>query len=149
MTSPQIVEPRAADTLDLMGPTVQFLVPPRDGVPCILRGTIPPGSGVPLHSHADPETFLAIAGEIEGLTERGWVRVFPGDVFHVPGDAKHAWRNLSDEPAVMILVTTATLGRFFTEVAGRSLEDFLASAEDYGYWNATPEENAAVGGITP
>ncbi len=45
----------------------------------------------------------------------------------------------------MIIVSTATLGRFIVEVAGKSVEEFLAIAERYGYWNATPEENAAVG----
>ena len=47
-----------------------------------------------------------------------------------------------------ILVSTARIGRFFREVAapsGDPIEHFLATAERYGYWNATPEENAAVG----
>jgi quercetin dioxygenase-like cupin family protein len=131
--------------LDVMGPTIEFLVPPADGEPCVMRGTIPPGVAVPFHSHADPETFVMLEGEVEGLTDRGWVRIRPGDVHHVPGDEKHAWRNLAGEAAVMIIVSTATLGRFIVEVAGKSVEEFLAIAERYGYWNATPEENAAVG----
>jgi uncharacterized RmlC-like cupin family protein len=129
-----------------------------------MRGTIPPGGAVPLHSHADPETFLALSGEVEGLFDRpgdpGWVRIGPCDVFQVPGGARHAWRNLSDEPSVTIVVSTARLGRFFREVGTRvapgtaatasppseeELERFLAIAARYGYWNATPEENAAAG----
>ena len=35
--------------------------------------------------------------------------------------------------------------RFFREVAGSTPEHFLAVSERYGYWNATPEESAAVG----
>jgi hypothetical protein len=38
--------------LDVMGPTIEFLVPPADGEPCVMRGTIPSGAAVPLHSHA-------------------------------------------------------------------------------------------------
>jgi hypothetical protein len=45
----------------------------------------------------------------------------------------------------MLVVSTAKLGRFFREVAGEPLPRFLAIAARYGYWNATPEENAAVG----
>ena len=74
--------------------------------------------------------------------------------------AKHAWRNRSTEPAVSLLVTTAKLGRFLRDVGTRvapgtaptgaapapeALERFLAVAERYGYWNATPEENAHLG----
>jgi hypothetical protein len=66
-------------------------------------------------------------------------------VHHIPGHAKHAWRNRTSEPAVMFLVTTATIGRFFEEVAGTTPEEFLEISDRYGYWNATPEENAEVG----
>jgi quercetin dioxygenase-like cupin family protein len=159
------VDSAIAETLDVVGATVQFLSPPEQGelAPCVLRGTIPPRGIVPMHSHADPETFIAVAGEVEGLVHSGeafqWVPVAPGDVFHVPGGVKHAWRNESAEAAVSLIVSTAKIGRFFREigtplaagstVAGPPSEDaikhFLETSERYGYWNATPEENAAVG----
>ena len=44
----------------------------------------------------------------------------------------------------MYLMSTATMARFFAEVAADPGE-FLAISERYGYWNATPEENADVG----
>jgi quercetin dioxygenase-like cupin family protein len=117
-----------------------------------MRGSIPPGGIVPLHSHADPETFLMESGELDAFAgERDWIRVLPGDVLHVPGDAPHAFRNPGAVPAVTLIVTTARIARFFREVARPSddpLATFLATAERYGYWNATPEENAAIG-ITP
>jgi hypothetical protein len=74
----------------------------------------------------------------------------------VPGDERHAWRNVSSEPLVALIITTTRLGQFFQEV-GRPVASTPQSvtAEDlaryetvsakYGYWNATPEENAAVG----
>jgi quercetin dioxygenase-like cupin family protein len=140
------------------------LTAPEDGAPCVMRGTIPPRGAVPLHSHGDPETFLALAGKIEGLAMspdgHRWVPVRPGDVFHVPGHAPHAWRNPSHEPAVMIIVSTARLGSFFREIgtpangspspsADDALRTFLETAGRYGYWNASPEENAAVGVAIP
>ena len=48
----------------------------------------------------------------------------------------------------MLAVTTATMARFFREVAA-SPEEFLAISERYGYWNATPQENAAIGLTVP
>jgi quercetin dioxygenase-like cupin family protein len=154
-----LVDPHSTETVSILGPTLEYLTAPEsDTGPCVLRGTIPPRGAVPLHSHSDPETFLLLSGEAEGLcvSDDGyaWVPVRPGDVFHVPGGARHAWRNPSLEPMVSIIVTTGKLGRFFREV-GRLLDDagtpeeelkrFLATADRYGYWNATPEENAEVG----
>ena len=61
---------------------------------------------------------------------------------------------------VTYIITTARLGKFFQEVGrpigstdqpvtAEDIADFLARyasvAGKYGYWNATPEENAAVG----
>ena len=153
-----LVDPRTAETIDVLGPTIQFLTAPvaKDDSPCVMRGTIPPGGIVPLPAHADPETCLPISGEIEGLAHSGesfrWIEIQPGDVFHVPGGAKHAWRNPSPEPAVMHIVSTGRLGSFFREVAAPAadpLRHFLETAERYGYWNATPEENAEVGLLLP
>ena len=50
-----------------------------------------------------PETFVAISGEVEAYVDGRWDRVGPGDVCHVPGDTRHGFRNLEQEPSVMIL----------------------------------------------
>jgi HD-GYP domain-containing protein (c-di-GMP phosphodiesterase class II) len=80
----------------------------------------PPGVVVPLHSHPNPETFIPVSGEAEGLVHSAdvvrWVPIGPGDVFHVPAGARHAFRNRSREPAVATVVSTARIGRFFREV---------------------------------
>jgi len=46
--------------LDVLGPTVEFLVLPSDcaGDYCVISGTIPPGVSVPIHSHPDDESFF-------------------------------------------------------------------------------------------
>jgi hypothetical protein len=85
-----------------------------------------------------------------------WIAAKAGDYIHVPGGAQHAWRNVSGEPLVNLIITTKKLGRFFREagrpamdtpqpVAPEDLARFAAISAKYGYWNATPEENAAVG----
>jgi uncharacterized RmlC-like cupin family protein len=164
-----LYDPRKGEKLDVLGPTIQYVTTPDadDRDPCVMRGTIPPGVVVPLHSHADPETFIVLSGRLEGLaTAREgvtWIPVGPGDIFHVPGNAKHAWRNPSREPAVTIIASTAKMGRFFRELgipigpanttarppSDATFQRFLETAERYGYWNATPEENAAVDIVLP
>jgi quercetin dioxygenase-like cupin family protein len=153
-----LIDAAAIEPLNVLGPTVRILTPAGvdDDAPCAILGSIPPGGVIPLHSHADPETFLALSGEVEGLSlspdGAEWVRFGPEDVFHVPDDAPHAWRNPGPEPAVSLIVTRARIGRFFREVAASddqsspaALQRFNEIAERFGYWNATPEENAEVG----
>ncbi len=153
----------------MLGPTIQYLTPPDvdNGQPCVMRGTIAPGGVVALHSHPDPETFIALSGELEGLrmsAERfEWVPVRPGQALHVPPHARHAWRNPSRQPSVAIIVTTAALGRFLREIGTpldhatptpwpptpTALKRFVEAARRYGHWNASPEENARVGLAAP
>ncbi len=157
-----LVDTSGIERFEVMGPMVEYLTPLRKGEPCVMRGTIPPGVSVPLHAHADPETFLMVSGEVEGLRQTAesseWIPIRPGDVFHVPGGAKHAFRNRKNAPATMVIVSTDRIGRFFQEVGspivpGRqpaaptpeAIQHFLETAARYGYWNATPEENERVG----
>ena len=78
-------------TLEFLGPTLEFLTPDHnDHDPCVLRGTIPAGVAIPLHSHADVETFVGVFGELESYLDGEWSPLGPGDVVHVPGNHKHA-----------------------------------------------------------
>jgi mannose-6-phosphate isomerase-like protein (cupin superfamily) len=159
-----LVDVERLPRLDILGPTIEFLTAPADdSTPCIMRGTIPPGMFVPLHSHADPETFWVVSGEIEGYSDDpqfpGWTPMKSGDIWDVPGGVRHAFRNPGTEPVVTIIVSTARLGRFFQEVGvparvgakpswppgPQEIQRFLDVATRYGYWNASPEENARIG----
>lgn len=162
------VAPEDAEILDVLGATVAFLAEPADddASPCVMRGTIPPGGAVPLHSHPDAETFVVLSGEIEATADSAdgvkWNAIGPGDAFHVPAGAPHAFRNRARTPATALVVTTARLGRFFREIGaplvpGRGygpppperVRQFLDIAARYGHWNATPEENAQIGIALP
>jgi len=86
------------------GTLVEFLASPdaiRSGI-CPLRGTIPPGVAVPLHSHPDLELFYVLEGSVEAFQSRegapGWTTVGAGDAVTIPGNIKHAWRNRSPFP---------------------------------------------------
>ena len=82
-----------------------------------MKGTIPPGVSVPLHSHPDDESFSTSLACVQALVPRqdafGWITMHAGDFRHVPQEVRHAWKNQSNEPAVVIIVTTSRLGRFF------------------------------------
>jgi quercetin dioxygenase-like cupin family protein len=148
--------------LNVLGPTVEFLTPPGDapnGV-CVMRGVLPAGVTVPLHSHDDTEDFYVLAGSQQVLVHENngfeWCDANAGDYVRVPGGVLHAHRNVSDEPAIDLIFTTGQLGRFFEEV-GRPLTgppqapspqqvaEFVAAATKYGHTLGTPEENAAAG----
>ena len=81
-----------------------------------------------------------------------------GDFRHVPQESRHAWKNQSNESAVVIIVTTSRLGRFFQEIGRPVAPDappkppsfadvrrFAEVAAHYHHWLASPKENAAVG----
>lgn len=149
------------DVLQVAGAEIEALTPlaPADELPCVLRGTIPPGGFAALHSHPDPETFVPVDPGLEGLTRyadgTAWVPLRPGDVFHVPGGVPHALRNRTGRPVTTLIVTTTRLQRFFREVAlprgvatpaaSEAVATFAETACRYGHWLATPEENAATG----
>ena len=156
---------RIADTpvgpaLDVFGPTIEFLTQPtgKDEQPCVLRGVVPAGITVPMHSHDDAEDFYIVAGTQEVLTQHPhgleWQHARAGDYVRVPPGTMHAHRNVSSQPAVDLIVTTMKLGRFFAEI-GRAgtgepptpadIARFVEIAIKYGYTLATPEENTAVG----
>ena len=147
-------------TLDVYGPTLELVSGPDDPAAdfWVMRGVVPPGVAVPLHSHDDAEDFFILAGTQQVLTksDKGfqWRDVNAGDYVHIPAGVPHAHRNVSDEPAVELVVTTARLGRFFQEVARSDtrrpptpaeLAEFVAVATRYGYDLGTTEQNAAVG----
>ena len=109
--------------LDVLGPTVEFLTAPneKDAEFCVMRGTIPPGVSVPLHSHADFETFFLLSGTVQVTSEKleqpedplESITVETGQFIQMPGGAKHAFRNATTKPVVQLIVTTPKLGKFF------------------------------------
>jgi len=154
--------PTTGVILDIFGPTVEFLIAPDDEQSdfCVLKGIVPPGVFVPLHSHPDTEDFSVLSGEIECLRHNAdgheWIKGKVGDFFHMPNSSPHAWRNVSTEPVVLLIFTTKKLGHFFEEtgrpwtgafqpVTPEDIAQLVAASARYGYWTATPEENAAIG----
>src|SRR5215813_7015459 len=92
----------------------------------VFRGVIPPGVSMPWHSHPDTEDFFILFGEGQLLRQASqayeWIVGKAGNYFHVPRGTPHAWRNVSSEPLVALIITSARLGRFFQEI-GRPVTD--------------------------
>ena len=136
-------------------PTNEYLteVSNNEGDYCVSRCTLPAGAVVPMHSHADRETFYVVSGSPDALNGDRWEKLGPGDVFDVRDGAKHAWRNSSQLAASMICVTTTKLARFLQDISTsastsspeKQAQRFLELVHANGYWLASPEENAAVG----
>lgn len=152
-----VVEAGQGTVLDLGGSKIEVLASAEESAYWVMKGTLPAQVSVPLHSHGDEESFYLISGEAQVLapTDCGlqWKTLRPGDFIHIPSDVKHAWRNLSTNPAQVLCVTTPRLGRFLREVgqfvgvAGTEgvLDKLKSLSESYGYWMGSPQENADVG----
>jgi quercetin dioxygenase-like cupin family protein len=146
--------------IDLFGPRIEFLTPPDGALLSVMKGVVPAGAVVPLHSHADVEAFYITGGQLQMFfqTENNWIAVRSGQFVFIPGNEKHAWRNVSAKEATVLIITTAKLGNFFDEIgvtiSGESqslapsperLQHFVETGIRYGYWLGNPEENAAIG----
>ena len=83
----RIAVERDCEALEVFGPSVQFLVAPQpsDEAPCVMKGTIPPGVSVPMHSHHGIEAFFVLSEDVEVLGDEGgkahWIAAGPGE-FH-------------------------------------------------------------------
>ncbi|HEX6879325.1 MAG TPA: cupin domain-containing protein [Terriglobales bacterium] len=90
----------------------------------LMETIVPPGTGVPVHRHAENEVFYLLEGRLEiarvvnGVPE--WMSAEPGDCIHVPGDVWHGFRNPGTVPARMLTLALGELGAFFEE-AGKQL----------------------------
>src|SRR6202040_2531224 len=139
-------------TFIVVGVLLQFLSTPEqinDQI-SVIRGTIPSGVVILLHSHADPEIFYVLNGSLEvfqaeGPSE-GWQTVKAGGVVSIPGNVRHALRNTSPSPTTTITVSKQQLYSFFRELAlpfdphtppapptPNEMQQFFSAAQRYEY----------------
>ncbi|HEX2186714.1 MAG TPA: cupin domain-containing protein [Chloroflexota bacterium] len=65
---------------------------------------IQPGQKNPLHAHPNCEEVLyLLSGELEHSLDGAVYRLKPGDAIRVPAGAKHDARNVTDQPAAMVV----------------------------------------------
>jgi quercetin dioxygenase-like cupin family protein len=150
--------------ISIMGPVVQFLASPEQASDqfVVLDSILAPGIIVPLHSHPEVECLYVLEGGLQVLAFQDgkphWLDLTVGESAVIPANARHAIRNVSGENAQLLLITAATMGKFFEEIsaplapgkqpappAPETIQAFFATSMRYGYWLASPAENAAVG----
>ena len=147
-------------TFIVLGVLLQFLSTPEqinDQI-SVMRGTVPSGVVIPLHSHADPEIFYVLNGSLEVFQAEGWQTVTAGEVVSIPGNVRHAVRNASPSPITLITVSKQELYSFFRELARpfdpnrppappspEEMQQLFSVAEKHEYWLASSDENAAIG----
>ena len=142
----------ASPAYEAGGPILESLTSPEVEGYCVIKGTIPPGVTVPLHSHGDTESFHVLSGEaqllIKTTAEVQWKTLRYGDFIHIPSDVKHAWRNVSSRNFETIIITTPKLGRCLRqmgELVKASPEQLQLISDSYGYWLGSPQQNAELG----
>jgi mannose-6-phosphate isomerase-like protein (cupin superfamily) len=62
----------------------------------------PPGKFVPLHIHPYAETFLLLAGRGRWTYGDEVVELKPDQMIVVPPDTPHGFRNIGDEPLLVV-----------------------------------------------
>jgi quercetin dioxygenase-like cupin family protein len=89
----------------------------REGDVLTVEAWVDPGGGVTPHVHPSMEEwFKVLDGEVEFLVGRRWQRL---EEVLVPAGTRHAYRNVSTEPAHMVTEVTPPmeLEEFLTDVA--------------------------------
>jgi quercetin dioxygenase-like cupin family protein len=160
----QLIHSCSEPAVELFGTLVQFLVTPTQASEAfaLMRGIVPPGVSIPLHSHSDPEVVVILEGKLDVLQYEGdtshWLTTSPGEIVCIPSDVRHALRNTSPAPVILLLITTQNLYCFFRELGKPShtnepseppspqdMQRLLRLAAEHDYWTASSHENAAIG----
>lgn len=86
----------------------------------LIEVEVPPGSGTPPHSHASPETFRVLSGEMtftlfDGAAPRE-IRARPGTVVTIESRVPHNYANAGDGPAAMLVLLDDSMIDFFQDL---------------------------------
>lgn len=112
---PFVREPAAGSTLDVLGVTHIYKATGAEtaGAFSLWEAVVPPGAGAPPHTHArEDESFYVLSGEllIDLEDEPAPRRVAPGGFFFGARGRRHAFRNVGDEPARVLILSTPSSG---------------------------------------
>jgi quercetin dioxygenase-like cupin family protein len=159
------IQSEQAPVFNVGGALVQFLaseVALQEQSLDVLIGVLQPGVFVPLHSHAGPEWFYILEGEMDGYTgdESGgcWGVIRQGELVVLASGVRHAWKNDSQTPVrvlsfagtdVFAVMRKIAFPADAHQAAAAPTQEFLQELHEIaaktGNWIATPDENAAIG----
>lgn len=120
-TTVRLIEPQAEPARDVLGVSVTRLVSNNETGDhfCIAEAVVPPGVGIPLHSHPDVEMFYVIEGELRLMR---MVNNTPDEMIvgtnqagFVPSNALHGFINAGTIAARVIITCTKGLEQFLME----------------------------------
>jgi quercetin dioxygenase-like cupin family protein len=142
---PFVRAPAAGSTLNVLGVTHIYKATGAEtaGSFSLWEDVVPPGAGVPPHSHThEDEAFYVLSGEllIEFEGEPAPQRVGPGGFFFAARHKCHAYRNVGDQPARMLVLCTPSCGldQMFAELEAATargmpaIETLAAITAKYG-----------------
>jgi len=117
----QVTYARDGEARWVVADRIRFLGGPAGANLELVEVEIPPGSGTPPHSHASPELFYILDGEI---TIRHFAASKPPEVVaaragtsvRIDGHAPHNYVNESDRSARMLVLVEPSMTAFFREI---------------------------------
>jgi quercetin dioxygenase-like cupin family protein len=120
---PFVRESAAGPTLNVLGVTHVYKATGFEtaGSLSLCEAVVPPGVGAPPHTHAhEDESFYVLSGElaVEFEGESAPRRVASGGFFFGARGRRHAFRNVGDKPARVLILCTPSCGldRMFGEL---------------------------------
>ncbi len=118
--SVHITRPEDAKTLWVVRDRIRFMGGV-DGTDLeVVEVEVPPGSGTPPHTHASPEIFRVLRGEVTfGRFAQGpptMTTAAAGTVVTVPPDVPHNYQNAGADPAAMLVVVESSMADFFRDL---------------------------------
>jgi quercetin dioxygenase-like cupin family protein len=144
-TEPFVRAPAAGSTLNVLGVTHAYKATAAEtaGSFSLWEAIVPPGHGAPPHTHDnEDEAFYVLSGEvlIEYEGEPVPHRVGPGGFFFGARGRRHAFRNVSDQPARLLILSAPSCGldQMFAELDAASaggrpaIEKLAAITAKYG-----------------
>jgi quercetin dioxygenase-like cupin family protein len=114
-TAPFVRGPAAGATLDVLGVTHLYKATGAEtgGSFSLWEAVVPPGAGAPPHTHdREDEAFYVLSGEllIEFEGEPAPHRVGPGGFFFGARHRRHAFRNVGEQPARVLILSAPSCG---------------------------------------
>jgi len=91
----------------------------------VFENVVAAGEGPPLHTHAaEDESWYVIEGELRFLLGEELHRAPPGSFVFVPRGVAHAFQNVGEEPArILVTFTPSGMEEFFDRLAELSEVD--------------------------
>lgn len=120
----EVTTPEQGETLWVVADRIRFLGAVLGSPLELIEVEIPPGSGTPPHTHASPETFYILDGE---LTVRLFTAGGPPEVLRagcgasigVPTRVPHNYTNESGKMVRMLVLLEPSMTAFFREIGSQ------------------------------